>query len=165
MQKCFPLFSTVLGAQEHQCTQENNRRPLTFVLFPYCSPSPSPKPDGIAWGAPLQVNNPLSAWTVEGTMGWDAVLHTLLLCSTVSNHTHSNNPELFHLTTSAPFVQLCLPYAGQILHSLCRETGLKWFEDKIVSLYSALSPARLSCEEVREISNSCCQKHSLLMDK
>lgn len=72
MQKGFALFSTVLRAQEHQHAQENNRRPLTFILFPSCSPSPSPKPDGIAWGTPLQVNNPPSAWTVEGTMGWDA---------------------------------------------------------------------------------------------
>lgn len=87
MQKDFALSSTVLWAQEHQHKQENNRRPLTFILFPSCSPSPSPKPDSIAWGIPLQVNNPLSAWTVEVTMGWDAgaALDTLLLHSQQSH--------------------------------------------------------------------------------
>lgn len=128
-------FAPSLQYQDHKSINIHRRRSLTFILFPYCSPSPSLKSDDIAWGVPLQVNNALSAWTVEGTTGWDAgeALDTLFLCSTVSNYTNSNNPVLSVTTFLNNLSCSCaLPMQCKYFPASAEKQGLNGLRTKLL---------------------------------
>lgn len=154
------LPSVVLKTQKCQCAQENNRQLLSFALFHICSHPPSPKPDDTAWGIPLQRRSQMvhfwmdwrrqhgsgcrrSSWTVPYSAPESAVMCTIIIWGSCLT-------RLQHLPCSCAF-----PYTVQKLAlSLWENQSVKWFENRIASLCSALNPIRLSFGALREIANS-----------
>ena len=164
----FALFSTLLKAQECQCVQQKDR--LLLYSVPTCSPPSSPKPDDTAWRIPLQTTSRMvhfridwgrqhglgcrrGFWMVSYSAPQSATICTIIIWG-------SSITRLQHPSWSCAFPMQC-----KSLLTSAEKPSLKWFEDKIASLYSALNPTRLSFGAVREISNSCCQKCSLSVDK